>query len=149
MSGLNGIAVAVEGRGSGSTDWANALPILHEVRHGLRHFGETGERTLIDLHGLPFGPGDEQRLLELLGQGEVEAHIEALGPTRIWETAYPGVWLVDHRNAEDERLALHIEICSVPEILRSQPEDIADAIVRLDASIAAGAGAPNPSPTDE
>ena len=141
MNGLNGIGLVVEDRRSEPTEWGNALPILHEIRHGLRRLNETDEPTLIDLHALPFGPGDEERLLALLGRGEVEAQIDALGPTRVWESAFPGVWLVDHRNAEDERLALHIEISRIPEILRSQSEDIADAIVRLDARIADHTGA--------
>jgi len=148
MSGLNGIGLVVEDHPSQPIEWDNALPILHEIRHGLHRLSGGGEPTLIDLHALPFGPGDEERLLELLGRGEVEADIDALGPTRVWETAFPGVWLVDHRNAQGERLALHIEIASVPEILRSQSEDIADALTRLDACIAAGAGAPNPPPTN-
>jgi hydrogenase-1 operon protein HyaF len=148
MTGLNGIGVMVEATRSEPIEWGNALPILHEVRHGLSRLSETGESTLIDLHALPFGPGDEQRLLDLLGRGEVDARIDALGPTRVWETAFPGVWLVDHRNAQDERLALHIEIASVPEILRSQREDIADALVRLDARITTAAGTAYPFPTN-
>ncbi len=148
MTGLNGIGVMVEDRQADPIEWGNALPILHEVRHGLHRLSESGEPTLIDLHALPFGPGDEERLMALLGRGEVEARIDALGPTRVWESAFPGVWLVDHRNAQDERLALHIEISGVPEILRSQSEDVADALIRLDARIAAGAGAPDPFPTN-
>jgi hydrogenase-1 operon protein HyaF len=137
---LKEIGVKVEDGEAAPAEWGNALPILHEVGHGLRQLRETGETTVIDLHALPFGPGDERRLLALLGRGEVEAQIQALGPTRVWETGFPGVWLVDHRNTEDERLALHIEISSVPEILRSQGEDIDDAIVRLEACIADPAG---------
>ena len=147
MSGLNAIKVIVAEREPDPADWGNALPILHEVRHGLGRLAETGETTVIDLHALPFGPGDEARLLAILGQGEVTAHIEALGPTRVWESNFPGVWLVDHRNATDERLALHIEISSVPEILRSQGADIADALYRLDARLGLDADIPRPSPT--
>ena len=43
---------------------------------------DTGEPTRIDLAALPFGPGDEKRLLGWLGRGEVSATIDALGPTR-------------------------------------------------------------------
>jgi len=147
MNGYKGTGLLVEDRRSEPTEWGNALPILHEIRHGLCRLNETGEPTLIDLHALPFGPGDEERLLALLGPGEVEARIDTLGHTRIWETAFPGVWLVDHRNAHEERLALHIEISSVPEILRSQREDVADALTRLDARIAADASVAYPAPT--
>jgi hydrogenase-1 operon protein HyaF len=54
--------------------------------------------------------------------------------------------LVDHRNDQDERLALHIEIARIPDILRSQDADVADALIRLDARIGSGADTPNPSP---
>jgi len=148
VSGLSKIGVIVEDDGIGPAEWGNALPILHQVRHALRKLRETGEPTLIDLRAMPFGPGDEERLVGLLGRGEVEARVEALGPTRIWETAYPGVWLVDHRNSQDERRALHIEVSTIPAILRSQDEDIADALIRLDACIASDSGAAYPSPTD-
>jgi len=147
MSGLNAIPIVVAERDPDPADWGNALPVLHEVRHGLRRLAETGETTVIDLHAMPFGPGDEARLLAILGQGEVDAHIKVLGPSHVWEAAFPGVWLVEHRNAEDERLTLQIEISSVPEILRSQGEDILDAIARLDARFGADAGITRPSPT--
>jgi hydrogenase-1 operon protein HyaF len=147
MSGLNAIPIVVAERDPGPADWGNALPILHEVRHGLRRLAETGETTVIDLHAMPFGPGDEARLLAILGRGEVDASIQVLGPSRVWETAFPGVWLVEHRNAENDRLTLQLEISSVPEILRSQGEDIVDAIARLDARLGSDAGITRPSPT--
>jgi hydrogenase-1 operon protein HyaF len=145
MTGLDGIGVRVEQRGADDEAWGNALPILYEVRHALQRLSKTGETTVIDLHALPFGPGDEDHLLALLGRGEVEARIDALGPTQVRETGFPGVWLVDHRNAQNERLTLHIEIASIPDILRSQSEDVADALLRLDARIDSAAGNPYPS----
>jgi hydrogenase-1 operon protein HyaF len=138
MHSIKSIPVRVEDSGSDVPDWGNALPILHEIRHGLKRLVETGENTLIDLKAIPFGPGDEERLLSLLGRGEIEATLDALGPSRIRETSIPGVWVVDHRNADDERIALHIEITTVPEILRTQPQDLQDAVAALDARIAAG-----------
>jgi len=62
----------------------------------------------------------------------VEAVINALGETRIWESAIPAVWLIDHYNAEGERIALHIEIDRIPSLLMTQPEDLAEATARLD-----------------
>jgi hydrogenase-1 operon protein HyaF len=145
MSGLERIPIAVDSEGSNSQDWGNTLPILHEVRHGLKRLAASGEPTLIDLGGMPFGPGDEERLLALLGRGEVQASLEALGDTRIWEASIPAVWLVDHRNGAGERIALHIEITRIPAILCTQPEDIQSAADRLDqrlASSGAGGGLP-------
>jgi hydrogenase-1 operon protein HyaF len=137
MSGLSSIAVSVDPPVPSVPEWGNALPILHEIRHALRLLAESGEATLIDLRSLPFAPGDEDRLLGLLGTGEVQASVEALGPTHVWETAIPAVWLVDHRNQEGERIALHIEIDRVPALLCTQPEELRDAADRLDRRLAA------------
>jgi hydrogenase-1 operon protein HyaF len=126
----------------------HALPILHEIRHALERLLATGEETRIDLHSMPFGPGDLERLTAALGSGEVQARIEALGPTLIRETAIPGVWLVDYRSLEDQRLSYQIEIAAIPEILRPRPEDLAESLNALDARLAESGldAAPNASP---
>ena len=136
MSGLSDIQAGAAAPDSGAKDWGNSLPVLHEIRHGLKRLAEHGESTLIDLRAMPFGPGDEARLLGLLGEGEVKAEIDALGPTRIWETAVKGVWVVDHRDLDGERLAFHVEIAAIPDILRTQPQDIVDAIRELEERLA-------------
>ena len=110
----------------------NALPVLHQVRHALARLSASGESAVIDLSAIPFGPGDEERLLQVLGKGEVEATVNALGPTRVRETAYPGVWLVDYLDEHEVRVAFRIEVTHVPAILRSQPEDVVDSITRLE-----------------
>jgi hydrogenase-1 operon protein HyaF len=119
--------------------------VLHEVRHALARLVGTGETTKIDLKSMPFGPGDLDRLIAFLGKGEVQASIEALGPTRVQETATAGVWLVDYLNSEAQRLALHLEIAHVPEILRPQPQDLDDAIAALDARLNRVGGDPPPT----
>jgi hydrogenase-1 operon protein HyaF len=91
---------------------------------------------------MPFDPGDLEHLLSVLGTGEVQASIDALGPTRVQETAIPGVWLVDYLNSEAHRLALHLEIATVPEILCPQPQDLDDAIAALDARLNPGRSDP-------
>ncbi|MFZ1575350.1 MAG: hydrogenase expression/formation C-terminal domain-containing protein [Chromatiaceae bacterium] len=131
MPGLGSTTLAVE-VSHVAQEWGNALPILHEVRHALERLATTGLPGIIDLRAIPFGPGDEARLLARLGRGEVEAVINALGETRIWESAIPAVWLIDHYNAEGERIALHIEIDRIPSLLPTQPEDLAEATARLD-----------------
>ncbi len=136
MSGLHSIPIRVETGPGSHTERGNAIAILYEVRHALGHLTATGEATRIDLSAMPFGPGDEEHLSRLLGTGEVAASVEALGPTRVQETAVPGVWLVDYRNAQGERLALHLEIARVPEILCTQDEDLATAVATLDARLA-------------
>lgn len=142
MSELASIPVHVEG--AGADERGNALPILHEIRHALKRLAESGEATSIDLSSIPFGPGDEERLLGVLGRGEVQATLDALGPTRIWESAVPAVWVVDHHNADGERIAMHIEITRIPDILRTQPQDVSDAVATLDARV--GTGTANPPP---
>ena len=97
MSGPESISLAVEVP-KVAQEWGNALPILHEVRHALERLATTGAPGIIDLRAIPFGPGDEARLLARLGRGEVEAVINALGETRIWESAIPAVWVIDHYN---------------------------------------------------
>jgi hydrogenase-1 operon protein HyaF len=145
MPSLDDIPIRIEpaagGGGTSASNYGNALPILSEVRHALARLVATGESTRIDLAALPFGPGDEDRLMELLGQGEVTATVDALGPTRIRETRFSGVWIVDYANADDQRVALHIEVAEVPQILCAQSADLADGLAELDRRIGGGAGA--------
>ena len=118
----------------------NATPILHEIRHALMRLLEDGETTIIDLRAIPFGPGDQQRLLEALGTGEVTATVDTLGVSEVRETGYPGVWLVDHADTAGERVALQVEVTAVPAILTTQQADMRDALVRLDAKLRRNSG---------
>lgn len=117
-------------------DVGNALPVLHEVQHGLQRLAEEGESTVIDLRAIPFGPGDEARLLRMLGEGEIEATLDALGRTHIRETGFHGVWLVDYRDAEDQRIGLQLEITDMPSLLKTPREDIGEAAEVLAAVLA-------------
>ncbi|MGB5834738.1 MAG: hydrogenase expression/formation C-terminal domain-containing protein [Thiohalocapsa sp.] len=139
MSKLDDIPIRVEQ--PWRQDFGNALPILSEIRHALARLAKTGQSTCIDLAAVPFGPGDEERLLELLGCGEVQASIDALGPTRIWETRFPGVWVLDHSNTEHRRIAFQIEVDEVPQILRTQGADLDASLMALDARLEAAADA--------
>ncbi len=130
MSGLEDIGVRPEGVAEPDS-WALVRPVLHEVHHALRRFVQSGESTVIDLTSLPFGPGAEEQLLEYLGEGEVRATLDTLGRSRLWETRFPGVWIVDHYNPEQVRIALQIEVTEVPTMLRSQREDVVDGLDRL------------------
>lgn len=110
----------------------NVRPLLHEVLHAVDRLLETGEPTTIDLAGLPFGPGELEHLEASLGTGELSAELDALGTSRIRETAYPGVWWLEHRNAHDEVVGRFIEITRTPEILSSQEADIVAGRARLE-----------------
>lgn len=140
MTILDEIPITIGQPAAPITDFGNATPILAEIRHAVARLAASGEGTSIDLAALPFGPGDEDRLMALLGRGEVHATIDALGPTRIWETRFPGVWVVDYANADDQRVSLQIEVNLVPAILRTQDADLDDSVTALDACLAAATG---------
>ncbi|WP_428634201.1 hydrogenase expression/formation C-terminal domain-containing protein [Sedimenticola sp.] len=110
----------------------NTLPLLNEVRHALKRLVRTGEPTIIDLRAIPFGPGDEARLLSLLGEGEVVAVLDALGKTTVKETGFSGVWIVDHYNTEEERIAFQIEVVDIPDLLRAQTDDMYESMGKLE-----------------
>jgi len=110
----------------------NVQPLLNEVLHALDRLLESGEPTVIDLSSLPFGPGELDELERRLGDGELTAELDALGESRIRETAYPGVWWLEHRNASGDVVGRYLEITRAPEILMSQPADITAGRARLD-----------------
>jgi len=126
MNSLDAIAVTVE------AVTGNVEPLLHEIRHALKRLADGEDGTVIDLQCLPLAPGEEERIEEVLGQGEVRAEIDALGPTLIQETSYPGVWLVTHRNTEQAVVGRFIEVTHMPELLKSQQADIEHGISRLE-----------------
>jgi len=110
----------------------NVEPLLHEIRHALKRLADGEDGTVIDLQRLPLAPGEDERIEEVLGQGEVRAEINALGPTLVQETSYPGVWLVTHRNTEQVVVGRFIEVTHIPELLKSQQADIENGANRLE-----------------
>ena len=125
MSSLDAVAINVEAA------TGNVRPLLHEIRHALTRLANGEDGTVIDLRSLPLAPGEEERLNALLGKGEVRAEVDALGPTVIQETLFPGVWFITHCNAEGATVARFIEVTRIPELLKSQQEDIDAGIRRL------------------
>lgn len=109
----------------------NIRALLAEIAARLEKLAENGETGMIDLNSLPFAPGEYEQLRQTLGQGEVSAHIEAIGPSDIIETRYPGVWWVTYYNVEGDIVADMIEIAWLPEIIKSQPEDVKEGLARL------------------
>lgn len=116
---------------SGNEPTFNVQPILHQVRHALDQFLHTDEAGIIDLRSIPLTAGEEQNIIDALGHGEVHAHLDALGKSEIYETLYAGVWLITHYNEEDEVVSRFIEINAIPDILKSQHEDMSLAVNRL------------------
>ena len=109
----------------------NVKPLLNEVKHELDNLIETGHTTIIDLRSIPLAPGEEDKILNTLGQGEVKAQLDALGLSEVNETQFAGVWIVTHFNDDNEIISRFIEVTTMPEILCSQTEDIMAAYSRL------------------
>jgi hydrogenase-1 operon protein HyaF len=128
---LQNIPVKVENTDDYSI--GNIRALLAEIAARLEKLAENGETGIIDLNSLPFAPGEYEQLRQTLGQGEVSARIEAIGPSEIIETRYPGVWWVTHYNVEGDIVADLIEIAHIPEILKSQPTDIRTGLELLNA----------------
>lgn len=130
MSGLDSIPVRVEGA-EAELRTANLRPLLQQVEQALQDLAENGQTSVIDLGAMPFSAQDEQDLREHLGRGEVSATVDAFGPTLVEETAIRGVWLVEHKDADERRLTLHLEVTRIPEILVAPAEDLADGLDTL------------------
>jgi hydrogenase-1 operon protein HyaF len=116
---------------SGNALTANVLPLLHEIRHALEKLLETGAATVIDLRSIPLAPGEDEAILGTLGAGEVQARMDALGPSEIYETRYAGVWLVTHYNQGGEMIGRFIEVTEIPEVLKAQRDDVAQGLHSL------------------
>jgi len=109
----------------------NVMPLLHEVKHALTNLISSNKTAIIDLRSIPLAPGEEDKILEILGTGEVQARLNALGPSDIIETQYSGVWLITHYNDENNIISRFIEITTMPEILCSQTDDMNESSERL------------------
>ena len=109
----------------------NVEPLLHEIRHALHTFLNTGETSIIDLRSIPLAPGEEETIINTLGQGEVRALLDVLGPSEIYETKFAGVWVVTHYNNDDNIISRFVEVTDSPDVLKSQREDVVDALNAL------------------
>jgi hydrogenase-1 operon protein HyaF len=123
---------------SGETSAGNVMAIVSEIEALLGALVVTGCGGSIDLRGMPLSPGEYETLADFLGEGEVSADIDALGPTRVRETGVPGVWWVQHRNSSDQVTAELIEVTYLPEILRTDPADARAGLERLRDKMPAG-----------
>jgi len=109
----------------------NVKPLLNEIIHALDRLLGTDEPTVIDLASLPFAPGELDELEQALGNGELNAELDAMGKSRIRETAFPGVWWVEHRNTGGAIVGRYVEVTRCPEILLSQDADIGAGRAKL------------------
>ena len=126
------IAVRAGGdAGAGSTIGAGLQALAHEIASQLERLAESGESSAIDLKSLPMSPAEFNELKTMLGQGEIDLSLDLDGPTRVRETAYPGVWWVRHENTSGRVLAEYIEINRFPDFLSAQTVHINEAVRQL------------------
>ena len=123
---------------SGSELTWNVKPILHEIRHALEKLLDRGESSIIDLRSIPLAPGEEETIILTLGKGEVDAKLNALGPSEIYESRFAGVWIVTHFNESDSIVSRFIEITEFPDVLKSQREDVVHALQGLTEELGTG-----------
>lgn len=131
MSSLDSIPVVVDGEPGADTQTQNLKPLLLQIEQALADLVERDTGTVIDLSAMPFTGADEEQLRKQLGRGEVSATVDAFGPTLVEETGLPGVWLVEHKDVEERRLTLHLEVCRTPDILVTPRDDLADGLEAL------------------
>jgi HupH hydrogenase expression protein, C-terminal conserved region len=129
--GNNMKTIPIQAQSGEAYSIGNIRALLAEIATRLEKLAENGETGMIALDCLPFAPGEYEQLRQTLGQGEVSARIEAIGPSEIIETGYPGVWWVTHYNVEGDIVADLIEIAWLPEIIKSQREDLIEGLARL------------------
>jgi hydrogenase-1 operon protein HyaF len=127
VSGLDGIRVRVELQASSPGLGGWIVAIAAEIASLLDRLATDAGSGAIDVRSLPMTTADRAQLREFLGAGEVQATIDAEGPSTVRETAIPGVWWTEHRNRDGELLAELIEVCRVPEILMPAPDELAGA----------------------
>jgi hydrogenase-1 operon protein HyaF len=143
MSRLTDIPIRIEPLVSSSSGGlgGGVTAILTEIVRLLERLASLDEPAAIDLRSLPMSPQDRTELQNALGEGEVQATLNAEGISRIHETRVPGVWWVEHRDRHGEPIAELIEVSRVPQILASASEEIAagarDLRERITAAMAA------------
>lgn len=113
-------------------------PLLREIEARLAALVATGQGGSIDLRSLPLSPAEAAELDAALGSGEVRATVASFGETTVRETALHGVWRVTHRDEAGNVVGDFIEVCQVPDILKTHAADAHAALAALRDRIAAG-----------
>ncbi len=110
--------------------------LLQEITALLDELLRTGKEGAIDLRGLPLLESDRKQLEQALGHGEVNVLVSALGETRVWETAFAGVWWLRHMQVQgegrpDKIISEQIAVTFIPEILKTHRADAESALQNL------------------
>ncbi len=112
-----------------------ALPVLYELLSMAEALLASGQTDSLDLGRLPLTPSEIDAVRLALGHGEVDANIQALGLTRVRETAVPGLWWITHYNQAEQVIGECIEVTFLPEILSSDQGSLPSEIEGLRARI--------------
>ena len=105
--------------------------LLQELQERLTTLAKCGEEHRIDIRSLPMLPVDHDFLIQFLGRGEVSAKVNSLGLSEINETRFSGIWLITHYNHHAEIIAEMIEVTLLPDILKTQTQDLHDGVDTL------------------
>ena len=125
------IPLKVKTSPKGVTIGGGVKAIGFEILANLERFLESGETAAIDMRGLPMAPHEYKELLEMLGHGELDLTLEMGGQTRIRETAYSGVWWIQHKGPDDRIQSEYLEINRIPDFLCAQDDQIEEAAKAL------------------
>jgi len=124
-SSLSAIPIRIESdEFENPQEYPNVRSILIEIQHGLKQFHQNGHKRIIDLGSIPMPSYERNKLLQLLGQGEVSIALSSLGESEIYETQLSAVWVIKHRDEQGDISAMLVEITRIPEIVLSQKDDI-------------------------
>ncbi len=105
--------------------------VLSELIEQLQALHESGQQHVIDLNSLPMSDSDKRELENRLAKGEVSIVLSTLGNSQIFETAFSGIWWVKHYDPDEKLIAEFIEVTYIPEIIKSHPDDIKQAVFAL------------------
>ena len=144
MSRLLGIPIRVEPPARVAGLGGGVRAVLHEIANLLERLAINNEPAAIDLRSLPMSALDRTELRGVLGEGEVQATLNAEGLSTIQETRIPGVWWIEHRDRQGALIAELIEVTCVPEILARVSGEIAAGARELRDQLGATAAAADP-----
>ena len=128
MQHLSDIKIAVD---NPALETGNLPGILSEIEQALEELLNSKQVHRIDLRAMPWSAGEEHKLEQMLGRGEVTIELNALGKSIFQETRYSGVWLISHYNEAEELIGKIIEISYLPDMVFAQQEDISRGLERI------------------
>ena len=116
----------VEGEGE-----SMLLPILNELVGMLKVLISSEQSSIFDLSREPLSSADNEELKSILGRGEVDATVNALGKSNIRETAVSGIWWITNYNEQGCVIGECIEVTPCPDLLKTVPDELDSALAGL------------------